>query len=358
MSGALGAFPIGFPVPPSGAQSLPATRVPISSAYSITNDDKGKWLRVTSAVTLTYPAAASLDSDFFCYIENASSGAVDIARTGTTTIDGLTSYKMYQGEVRRADKASETTITTKVLVPFYRTITATELMTRPPGYTFLLGFLWGSGGSGSKSGGANVAGGGGGGACVQFLLPLSALAATFQVTIGAAVTGPSGTSNGTAGGDSQIALASGGNISASGGGRGTQGASPSGGGGGGWLSGPSGALFTTGGEPRTGAVGHFGGGDGSTTGAGNPSAYGGGGGGGGNGSGGQSVYGGGGGGAGATAATNSGGSSVFGGAGGDGKDTASGTNGTAPGGGGGGTRTGAKAGDGARGECRLWGIPA
>jgi hypothetical protein len=354
MSGDLGAFPIGFKSPPAASSALPITRVNVTSDYTLQNSDKGKWLRFTGSPTLTYPAASKLDSDFYCFVENGGSGIVSVAREGTTTVDGLTGYWLYQGEARRVDRTSGTTFTTKVLTPFYRTITATEIFTTPPGYTYFVGLLWGGGGSGSKSGGASNAGGGGGGACVQFLLRSSEMAAAPTITIGAAVAGPAGAANGVAGNQSQIALVAG-DISAFGGAAGIQGGAAAGGGGGGVLSTPT---TSTGGEPRTGAVGHFGGGDGGTAGAGNPSAYGGGGGAAGAGAGGASYYGGGGGGGGNATATNVGGSSVFGGAGGAGRDTNSGVDGTAPGGAGGGTRTGAKAGDGARGECRIWGIPA
>jgi hypothetical protein len=48
--------------------------------------------------------------------------------------------------------------------------------------------------------------------------------------------------------------------------------------------------------------------------------------------------------------------SVFGGSGGAAGNTTSGIDGVAPGGGGGATATGTKAGDGGRGEVRVWGI--
>lgn len=317
--------------------------------------DKGSLIDITSGTfTQTFTAAATLASGWFCYIRNAGTGNITLDPNASETIDGLTSFIMYPGEVRlvQCDGAAFRTV---VLKSFNATFTASGTFTKPPGYDVFGGLIWGAGGSGSKG---QFYGGGGGGGCTPFLLPNASVGASVTVTIAAASTGPT-SGNGVNGGNSTF-----GSLATGFGGAGGyfDGSSNTlGGGGGGVLGAAAQASSAQGGQPSysPGAVSGsvnvgFGGGNG-TTGVGGAAVYGGGGGGGAS-SGGQSLYGGGGGGGSPGSGSTTGGVSAFGGAGGAGSVTASGTDGTAPGGGGGATHTGTKAGNGARGELRIWGI--
>jgi hypothetical protein len=196
---------------------------------------------------------------------------------------------------------------------------------------------WGGGGGGGSNNNTNRAGGGG--ACVLGYYMLSNLANTLSVIVGNGGSGIRTTTTaigisgvgGNSSFDSLIAY----------GGGGANGSATGGGGGGGWLS--AGTPGVTGGAPLAGQVSTFGGCSTTTPGT---NIFGGGNGPGGGAGGGFSVYGGGGGGGG----SGSSGNSIFGGNGGS---TASGSaDGSIPAGGG--VANGTAAGNGGRGEVRVW----
>lgn len=330
-------------------------RVARTSNTALTSANKGNLIDITSGTfSQTFDACASLGNGWFCYIQNSGTGDITLDPNGSETIDGLTTFVMYPGEVRLV-QCDGTALRTIVLNAFFRTFTASGTFTRPPGYAAFQGLIWGAGGSGGKSN--SNGGGGGGGGCTPFVLPNASVGASVTVTIAAASTGPSVNGNGVNGGNSTF-----GSLATGYGGAGGyfDGSSNTfGGGGGGVLGAAAQSNSAQGGQPSIAPgvsnasvnVG-FGGGNGSTS-AGGAAVYGGAGGGGASGAGGSSLYGGGGGGG-----RNSGaaGASVYGGTGGAGATSLSGGDGTAPGGGGGGTETGTKAGNGARGELRIWGV--
>jgi hypothetical protein len=323
-------------------------RVERTSNTQLAAANSSNLIDITSGTfTQTFAAAATLGDGWYVYIENSGTGNITLDPNSSETIDGLTSYIMYPGEVRLI-QCDGTALRSIVLNSFFATFTTTGTFTKPPGYSYFSGLLWGGGGGGGKSNtGSFSAGHGGGGACVPFNVPSASVGASLTVTIGA---GGSGNTNPTPGG--QGGTSSFGTIVSAyggGGGGGPPGSTAtqnytSGSGGGAISAGNNGAAGTTavqGGLPSksgTGTAnneGFGGGGSGSSTGG--DSAYGGGG-----GNSGDSIYGGGGG--------NSG-TSVFGGAGGG-----FATDGTAPAGGGGAAQTQTSSGAGARGEARIWGI--
>lgn len=269
--------------------------------------DKGALIDITSGTfTQTFDAVATLGNGWWCYIKNSGTGDITLDPNASETIDGLTSYKMYPGEVRlvQCDGAALRAV---VLNSFYKVFTTSGTFTKPPGYSAFEGMLWGAGGGGDASVGV---GGGGGGGCSPVLIPVGALGPTASVTIG------SGGAVNSSGGSSTFA-----GLTVPGG----QPGSPGGGGAGGGLVSAS--------DKPDG----FGGGIGNAA-----SVYGGGGGGAAPDYGAASVYGGGGG---AGGSSPTGGTSVYGGSGGGAY-----VNGVAPAGGGGAAAAGA------RGELRIWGI--
>jgi hypothetical protein len=331
-------------------------RVPRTSNTQIGVSNRSNLIDITSGTfSQTFVAAATLTSGWFCYIRNSGTGDITLDPNGAETIDGLTSYIMYPGEVRLV-QCDGTALRTIVLSAFYSVFTGSGTFTKPPGYTAFTGLLWGGGGSGGSSSGSQ--GGGGGGACHIFSVNSAFLSASCTVTIASGGAGVA-SGNGNAGGDSSFD----GKFSAFGGaGNLTTAGIVVGAGGGGALS--AGLSAGSGGNPGGGtsaASGQGFGGAAGSSGAGS-SSYAGGASGAGTTSnsvasvGGASVFGGGGGGSAGTLAGvgAAGGVSIYGGSGGA-SGTGGGVAGTAPGGGGGAAISGTS-GAGARGELRIWGI--
>lgn len=324
-----------------------------STTYTLASGDLGTVMRLTSTWTLAFTAAATLGSGWWCYLSNEGTGDITLDPNASEQIDGLTSFVMYPGEVRKVwcDGSAFRSI---VLRSFRKRFTASGTFTKPPGYSAFGGFAWGAGGGGGKSGSTNTTGGGGGGACLPFYLLSSAVGTTETVTIGTGGPGTSSAGNGTAGGNTTLGSL----VTSYGGGAGAGNGAANryGGGGGGALSAGSvgTAAAASGGDPNgsttVGVSKDFGGGPSQER-----SVYGGGGGGDGNTAAGRSIYGGGGG-AGGGSAPGAAGTSTFGGAGGAGSNAGNGAAGTQPGGGGGGTRTGTTSGAGADGAIEIWGV--
>ena len=324
-----------------------------STTYTLASGDLGTVMRLTSTWTLAFTAAATLGTGWWCYLSNEGTGDITLDPNASEQIDGLTSFVMYPGEVRKV-WCDGSAFRSVVLRSFRRRFTASGTFTKPPGYSAFAGYAWGAGGGGGKSGSTNTTGGGGGGGCLPFYVLSSAVGTTETVTIGTGGPGTSSAGNGTAGGNTTLGSL----VTAYGGGAGAGNGAANryGGGGGGALSaGSTGtAAAASGGDPNGSAtVGiskDFGGGPSQER-----SVYGGGGGGDGNTAAGRSIYGGGGG-AGGGSAPGAAGTSAFGGAGGAGSDAGNGSAGTQPGGGGGGTRTGTTSGAGADGAIEIWGV--
>jgi len=367
-----------------------------TAAITLGVSHRGKFVELTGSTNRTWDtdAAATLGPGWATTVVNSSTAEITLDPNGAETIDGLTSFKVYPGEVRHI-VCNGTNFFSYVLHPFYITIAQASspfTFTKPPGYKMFGVRCGGAGGAGGKSRANGTGGGGGGGACVEGQFAASLVGTTETITIGAGATAVSAADTaGAAGGNTTFGSL----LTAYGGGGGfanaAGGANGSGGGGGGAFSAGStgtSAVGGNGGLPMAGTGGSsagtdtlknmasaFGGGGGGSdndtplTGEGGQSTWGGGGGGGrsttGTGAtavGGQSTYGGGGGGsAGTTTAGGAGGTSVFGGAGGAGNfDASNATAGTAGangygGGGGGGSETG-NSGAGGNGSAAVWGI--
>ena len=224
-----------------------------SSNTILASADNAYLINLSSTFTQTFTAAATLGDGWFCYLKNGGSGDITLDPNSSETIDGLTTFVMYPGEVRLV-QCTGTAFTSIVLGTFRKRITSTGAFVTPPGYTQLSLRMWGGGGGGGggRSVGApgQFAGGGGGGGGQNIVTFESTAGTSTTVTIGAGGTagagGTSSSSDGTAGGDTSFGTqfyAYGGyfGVAAS------SGASGSGGGGGGTLSA---GVNLTGGNPK------------------------------------------------------------------------------------------------------------
>ena len=88
---AIKAYVDGLPAP---SVSMPKTT--ISTNTTLTPSHKGHLVDVTSAVTLSYNACATLGDGWFAYIRNSSSGTVTHDPNGSETIGGAATYAQEQ----------------------------------------------------------------------------------------------------------------------------------------------------------------------------------------------------------------------------------------------------------------------
>lgn len=191
-------------------------RVARTSNTTLSAEDNGKLIDITSGTfTQTFDSAATLGSGWWCYLGNSGTGDITLDPNGAETIDGLTSYVMYPGEMRLV-QCDGSSLRTVVLKAFRKVFTSSGTFTKPPNYKSFFGLVVGGGGGGA--GGNRGAfdypypggGGGGGGARAFNTFQAAQFSSSTVITVGAGGSGgPSSSSNnngtaGTSGGSSSI----------------------------------------------------------------------------------------------------------------------------------------------------------
>lgn len=183
-----------------------------TGAYTLLTGDKGYWIDCTSGTfTLSFTAAATLTNGWWCRISNSGTGNITLDPNASETIDGLTSYVMYPGEVRDVF-CTGTAFNTVVITPFRNFLTSGATLTMPPGYT-QLGFDLQGGGAGGGGGGSSastVYGGVGGGGGGRHVGAITAPASNTSITVAVGSGGTGGTGRAAGTGQQSTAGTSGG----------------------------------------------------------------------------------------------------------------------------------------------------
>ena len=179
-----------------------------TSHIKLTAAEFGRFIEITSgSFTQTFEAAATLGDGWFCYLHNSGAGDITLDPYGSETLDGLTSFLMYPGEMRLI-LCDGTALRSVVVNAFAKVFTSSGAFVKPPGYIgFEVEVIGGgqggaAGRSGSQQGGSsgtvNGAAGGVPGARRQAFVPSGRIAASMTVTVGAG--GLGGTTQGASGG--------------------------------------------------------------------------------------------------------------------------------------------------------------
>lgn len=181
----------------------PVRRIARTSNTQISGADSGRWIDITGGTfTQTVAACSILGAGWWCYLANSGLGDITLAPSGAETIDGLSSYVMYPGEVRLV-QCDGSTLRTVVLKPFRRKWTAAGSFIKPPGYQEFFGVVCGAGGGGGGGAKGTIAAvwnggaGGGGGGYGQIAWSASAIGASALILPGAGGAGGAGSANGT-----------------------------------------------------------------------------------------------------------------------------------------------------------------
>jgi hypothetical protein len=180
-----------------GIAGATVKRVPRNANTQLVVADSQSFIDVTGGTfTQTFDASVTLGNGWYVWYRNGGIGDVTLDPAGADTIDDLSSFVMYPGELRliQCDGAK---LNSYVINPFFKEFLSSATFIKPPGYKAFAGHAWGAGGGREAAGWYyNSVGSrcGGGAARVQFNFKSTVLAATVVVLIGAG--GPPGVNGG------------------------------------------------------------------------------------------------------------------------------------------------------------------
>lgn len=134
-------------------------RVARTSNVKLTGAEFGRFIDITSgSFTQSFDPVAALGQGWFCYLRNSGTGEVTLDPNASETLDGLTSFIMYPGELRLI-LCDGTVLRSVVLNAFYKVFSASGNFKKPPSYAGVVVEVIG-GGHGGTGGGALHMGGG------------------------------------------------------------------------------------------------------------------------------------------------------------------------------------------------------
>lgn len=167
--------------------------------------DSSYLIDITSGTfSQTFTAAASLGSGWHVWLRNSGTGDITLDPNASETIDGLTSYIMYPGEVRFV-QCNGSVFRSYVIQGFSRTFNSSGTFTKPPGYTIFGAELWSGGCSGQRTNNVSLnSSGGGGGGYSNFNIRATAVGTTETVTVGAGGAAVTTVAGGNVGGNTSL----------------------------------------------------------------------------------------------------------------------------------------------------------
>ena len=178
-------------------------RLARTSNAKLTTAEFGRFIDITSgSFTQTFDPVATLGPGWFCYLRNSGAGDITLDPYGSETLDGLTSFIMYPGEMRLL-LCDGIALRSVVLSAFYKVFTTSGSFRKPPGYAGVMVEVIGAGTGGTggsvvvmQGGSSGVRNGPAGGAHGPRRAPLffasEELDATSTVVVGAGGSGGAG----------------------------------------------------------------------------------------------------------------------------------------------------------------------
>jgi len=176
-------------------------RMTRTTAMTVIEDYQGYLIKNTG--TYVVSLLPEMPEGFWCFLEAGADSEITLRANPGTSIDGLTEYIQYSGEIRLLYRVGSE-YKTIVLRSFRQDFLSSGSFVCPPGYQLLGGWLWGGGGGGVQLGPFGP-GGGGGGACTPIYVLDLVPGESMPIVVGAGGVYPGSGQDGGNGGNTTFA---------------------------------------------------------------------------------------------------------------------------------------------------------